>query len=208
LVTRLDRRRKYNQLVQNLNAAGHMVGDMLFKQGHRRIVCAGGGTTIRNYKFDGIVEVFQGHNLKCTIVPDDSALGNSPDYRAIGRQLVNKILALPELPTAIVFSNDERALGGMCALLKAGYVIPEDFSIVGFDNIPGSELFHPALTTVESGYTSGVDATVKMITEQKMGGFYVLPQELIIRESTCSKLAKKACGNKVKKQYTEIPVPV
>jgi DNA-binding LacI/PurR family transcriptional regulator len=183
MVDSLDHRKKYNQLVQDFDTMGKEITDMLFEQGHRNIVCAGGEVR-EDGKFKSIAKNFKGKNIKCSIILEDSYLGDFPDYQAIGRQLIDKILDMPERPSAIIFSNDARALGGMRALRDAGFSIPDDFSIIGFDNIPSSELFHPALTTVESGYLAGAEAAVEMILNQKMNDYYILPGKLIEREST------------------------
>ncbi|MCF6174435.1 MAG: LacI family transcriptional regulator [Victivallaceae bacterium] len=180
LVSTLDRRRKYNQLIKDPRAAGFKMADMLINKAHQHIVCAGSASE----QFDAIEEKFKGSDVKCSTIIEDAPLGDFPDYQAIGRHLVDEILALPDQPTAIVFSNDARALGGMRALREAGFAIPEDFSIVGFDNIPGADLFHPALTTVELGYVAGAEMAVKMIFQRKLDETYMLPQKLIIREST------------------------
>lgn len=54
----------------------------------------------------------------------------------------------PVLPTAYFASNDMVALGAMRALQEAGYEIPKDISIIGFDNLPHSDICSPRLTTV------------------------------------------------------------
>ena len=53
-----------------------------------------------------------------------------------------------KLPTAFFADNDMIALGAMKALQEMGYKIPEDVSVVGFDDLPFSEISNPALTTL------------------------------------------------------------
>ena len=55
----------------------------------------------------------------------------------------------PELPTAFFADNDLIALGAMKALTEKGYRVPEDVSIVGFDNLPYSAISNPPLTTLQ-----------------------------------------------------------
>ena len=55
----------------------------------------------------------------------------------------------PELPSAFFATNDIMALGVMKALHERGFNIPEDISLVGFDNIPMSEMSSPPLTTID-----------------------------------------------------------
>ena len=61
---------------------------------------------------------------------------------------MNELLALPEPPTAILAANDLMALQVLDCILKAGYRVPEDFSVVGFDDIPIASHSCIQLTTV------------------------------------------------------------
>ena len=54
----------------------------------------------------------------------------------------------PEMPTAFFADNDMIALGAMKALQEMGYKIPQDISIIGFDDLPFSEISNPPLTTL------------------------------------------------------------
>ena len=53
-----------------------------------------------------------------------------------------------EHPTAIIFGSDQLALGGMEAIKQSGYKIPEDISVVSFDDLPESATAFPPLTTM------------------------------------------------------------
>jgi DNA-binding LacI/PurR family transcriptional regulator len=59
-----------------------------------------------------------------------------------------------ERPTAVFAANDSMALGVLLALNQAGVSVPEEISIVGFDDIPEAEFFSPPLTTVRQDFTS------------------------------------------------------
>jgi len=65
-----------------------------------------------------------------------------------GRDAMQKILALPEWPTAVMYSNDMTAIGVQHALFEANLKVPEDFSLIGFDDIHLAEYTIPPLTTV------------------------------------------------------------
>ena len=55
---------------------------------------------------------------------------------------------LPDPPTAIVCGNDEMAIGALAEMRAMGLRVPEDVSIVGFDDIRYAEAMNPPLTTV------------------------------------------------------------
>jgi LacI family transcriptional regulator len=65
-----------------------------------------------------------------------------------GYQAMQRILALKERPTAVLTSNDLTAIGAMGAIFEIGLRIPEDISIIGFDDIQLSAFTAPPLTTV------------------------------------------------------------
>lgn len=79
----------------------------------------------------------------------------------------------PTLPSAFVCDDDTIASGAMRALAEAGYCVPEDVSVVGFNDRPSSEVTSPPLTTVNVARASfgaeGVDALAKLIQKRKQG---------------------------------------
>jgi LacI family transcriptional regulator len=58
------------------------------------------------------------------------------------------ILGMKRRPTAVVTANDLTAIGALRVMHKAGVSAPEDFSIIGFDNIELSDVIFPPLTTI------------------------------------------------------------
>src|SRR5258708_16351158 len=75
-----------------------------------------------------------------------SAAGGERPYG--GRQAVRSLLELDFIPTAVICVNDFMALGVLRLLRERGLRVPEDVSVVGYDNIHLSEFTCPALTTV------------------------------------------------------------
>lgn len=65
-----------------------------------------------------------------------------------GYQATQKLLALPQPPTAIFAASDDMAIGALEAARECGLQVPADLSIIGFDDIPQSSLVSPKLTTV------------------------------------------------------------
>jgi LacI family transcriptional regulator len=110
-----------------------------------------------------------------------------PDGYAGGRALLD----LQDRPTAIFASNDVMAMGAMDAIRSRGLRIPEDVSILGFDDIPQAAVVRPALTTVRQPLEHmGRLATQMLIDKlknpEKEIGRVELPAQLIVRDSTSS----------------------
>jgi LacI family transcriptional regulator len=98
------------------------------------------------------------------------------------------LLELPNPPTAIFASNDIMAMGVMDAVRSRGLRIPDDVSIVGFDDIPQAAVVRPALTTVNQPLEKMGRVATQMLLDllrqpDKEAGRIELPTELVIRES-------------------------
>jgi len=99
-----------------------------------------------------------------------------------GNKISNEIKKLKERPTAIFCSNDQMALGLMKGLQKSGIKVPEEISIVGFDNIVAGEYSNPALTTIEQDAIKiGKEAFNGIFKKDKSKK--VIKPKLIIRDS-------------------------
>ena len=104
---------------------------------------------------------------------------------------VKNLINLPEPPTAIFASNDFMALQVMDVILKEGYRIPEDFSIIGFDDIPIASHKRIELTTIDSNTAEtsklAIETLISIINRKpepvKITKILVEPK-LIIRTST------------------------
>jgi len=106
-----------------------------------------------------------------------------------GRHAAHQILSESELPTAIVVANDMMALGAMQEFKGAGLRIPQDISIVGFDDISFASLSEPALTTVCSPRVEigrrAFDALALTMEKPRQQGLEIrIPTYLVERNST------------------------
>ena len=94
-----------------------------------------------------------------------------------------------ELPTAIFAANDLMAIGALKAFAQLQVQVPEDISIIGFDNIPFSDCTYPPLTTIaQPTYQMGqmaVETLLKVIDKKKIQKSVELKTELIERDSVC-----------------------
>ncbi len=105
-----------------------------------------------------------------------------------GYAAAQKLLALPQRPTAVFAANDLSALGAMEAFRQHGLDIPGDISILGFDNIPQASLVYPKLTTVHQPlYAMGQIAVQMLLEHMEMPDREMrqvtLETQLVIRDS-------------------------
>jgi LacI family transcriptional regulator len=112
-------------------------------------------------------------------------------YVDSGRQAAERLLALPaeDRPTAIFAAADLMAIGAMRAVTEAGLRVPEDVSVVGFDDIQLAEHLTPSLTTLRQdkarlGVEAGQALVRLMEGADDAAGVTTLPVELIERGST------------------------
>ena len=100
----------------------------------------------------------------------------------------SKLLDLPNPPTTFFASNDAMAMGVMDAVRNKGMRVPDDISVIGFDDIPQASLIRPALTTIRQPLEKMARVATQMLLEllgqpQKKASRIELPTELIIRDS-------------------------
>lgn len=105
-----------------------------------------------------------------------------------GANAAKRLFSLPQPPTALFCVSDEIAIGAIDWLQEAGYKIPEDISVIGFDDIFLSKVFRPRLTTVHQPIQEiGENATrllLKLINQEALETKHMLlPFEIIERES-------------------------
>jgi LacI family transcriptional regulator len=98
------------------------------------------------------------------------------------------MLDLPNPPTAIFASNDVMAMGVMDAVRNRGLRVPDDVSVIGFDDIPQASLIRPALTTISQPLEKMGRVATQMLLEllsqpQKRTERIELPTVLIVRDS-------------------------
>ena len=106
-------------------------------------------------------------------------------------------------PTAIFASNDLSAFGAMDAARECGFRIPDDISIIGFDDVPQSGLVYPKLTTVRQPLEQMGQVAVKLLLEliqdrSRPPQRVKLPTQLVIRDS-CAPYQPKAMNTGLKR---------
>lgn len=134
-------------IVDNAFAGGYMAARYLLDRGHRDIGAIPGqlarntgGGRHRGYL----------HALKeAEILPNEAWIVQGDFEPASGYHAMQHILAQSHRPSAIFCGGDEMAMGALCAIHEHGLRVPQDISLIGYDNVSHSRYFTPALTTVD-----------------------------------------------------------
>lgn len=134
-------------LINNADAASQAV-EYLISKGHREIGYLQGDFRIKAFRSReaGYTTAMRAAGLP---IKNEYFVVLGTDMNKAYQDMLSYLKRNPVLPTAFYADNDMIAIGAMRALKEKGYRIPEDISIVGFDNLPFSEICSPPLTTME-----------------------------------------------------------
>jgi DNA-binding LacI/PurR family transcriptional regulator len=158
----------------------------LFTLNHQRIAFIAGPMNLESARIrrDAYLS-----GLKSRALSDRSVVEKG-DHRIEGGAIaMRRLLNLPQRPTAVIASNDLTAIGALGAILDAGLKIPEDISLIGFDDISFAHLTQPPLTTVILSRTqlavtafAALEALIR--NENGSQADYLIPTHLVMRGST------------------------
>jgi DNA-binding LacI/PurR family transcriptional regulator len=175
---RIDYEHGITQAVQHLASLGH-----------KKIAFIAGPPRVRSAvaRKQAFVSAMQHHQLKVErrylVTGDHTSNG--------GMTALQSLLALKQRPSAVLCSNDLTAIGVMRQAHHAGLKIPEDLSVIGFDNIWLSDFLVPPLTTVQMSQTELAEVAFHaLLTEAQRedhpleGSQYRLTTSLLLRSST------------------------
>jgi DNA-binding LacI/PurR family transcriptional regulator len=94
------------------------------------------------------------------------------------------VLAGDPRPTAVLATTDQLAFGVLEAARERGLSVPDDLSVIGFDDVPGAAWSRPGLTTVRQPLLEKGEIAGRMLIEERPEREVILPVELIVRGST------------------------
>jgi len=166
---------------------GELAVTHLIQLGHRRIGCISGPSALSPSadRLTGYRNALEAHGI-----PVEEALIVKGDFHYQGGYAAAlQLLTAPAPPTAIFALNDLMAIGAIAAAKKLGKRVPEDVSVIGFDDIDLAPYMSPALTTIaQSKHQMGVVATSLLFERIHNRAlpprFRILGVSLIVREST------------------------
>jgi LacI family transcriptional regulator len=170
----------------NLRGA-RLATEHLLGLGHRRIAMLTGRPDLASAQLRE-----QGYREAMTHagVPVEPALVQVGEYDPrLSAEAAGRLLARPDPPTAVFAANDQSAIATMEVAGRLGMRVPDDLSVVGFDNVPEAALSIPPLTTVEQPIHEmgrrAVEMLINLIQGRELEPTHVtLPTRLIVRQTT------------------------
>jgi DNA-binding LacI/PurR family transcriptional regulator len=178
----------FDDLNGTLHATRYLIG-----KGHRRIVFAGDiSYPWLRRRYEGYRQGMREKKLKPLLITARKAAS----FGEFGQGSVERILSLRSRPTAVVAGNDEIAFGLWRALSRRGVKVPDEISLIGFDDREEAVLMDPPLSTVGVHKEEIGETCMKMLIErlhhpQMAFSQRVLPTEFVIR-GTVRQLRKSA----------------
>ena len=168
-------------------AAAREVAEHLLTLGHRRLAVILGDAThaASTARSRGYAQALAAHGVAM-----DSVTVEQGDFTfTSGEAAMARILARPgPRPTAILAQNDDMAVGAITVAREAGLSVPDDLSVVGFDDSDISRLIMPKLTTVRQPvFDMAVTATaglLKLLAGEEAPAPVMHAHELLVRQST------------------------
>lgn len=179
-------------------AGGYAAMQHLYELGHRAIaiVCGPRRLMDSRLRWKGMRRFAQRAKLQLnpTLIQSLPDISDSASSFEGSRKLTNQFLQSGEPFTAIVAFDDISAFGAIRALSENGFRVPQDYSVIGFDDIPGAALSTPSLTTIRQPMLEmGEYAAECILSSLKpgederpvfVGQSHLMPAELVVRGST------------------------
>jgi LacI family transcriptional regulator/LacI family repressor for deo operon, udp, cdd, tsx, nupC, and nupG len=177
----------YSVRIDNPNAA-KIATSHLIELGHKRIAYIGD-----EFGFQSDSERFSGYQKalsEARLSSDPKLVVYGDGTPGSGSAAMSRLLQLPETPTAVFCYNDREALGAMRAVRESGMRVPDDISIVGFDDLFLSSYMDPPLTTIrQPKHEMGRVATeilFGLLNGDKQPKNHLSSGMLIVRQSTAA----------------------
>ena len=177
---------KINYVDNDNIQAGFETTNYLIQLGHQNIAFVGGSLDLVVTK--DRLEGYKKALMQAGVEVREEYLVQEEFLKEGGQEAVVELFSLPEPPTALVVIDDIMAFGVLSQLHEKGIHVPENVSVVSFNNVMVAEYARPSLTSVEIHiHQLGVEAVqclVDHIREPKKSAKHVLvPHEIIVRDS-------------------------
>jgi DNA-binding LacI/PurR family transcriptional regulator len=158
-------------------------GNFVFHRAPRRRTQLSSRFALDRDRLAGYLDALEKVGLKANDIPIVETWADVPDAAAAGTAAL--LDAIPEI-TAVLAMTDVQALGIMAEAQRRGLRVPEDLSIMGFDDIPESALSHPPLTTISHPITKKGSVAAELLFDETAKRHVVLPVSLVERASVAA----------------------
>jgi LacI family transcriptional regulator, purine nucleotide synthesis repressor len=173
-------------IADNSHLGGYLATRHLIALGHRDIGCIMGpaGRAPATQRLAGFEQAMGEAQL--TVLPEWLQAGEFDC--ASGFNAMQTLLAQPERPSALFVFNDMMAMGAISAIHQAGLKVPEDISLVGYDNVELAQYLSPPLTTINQpkealGRLAVTRLLARINGQQIENRLITLEPDLVIRQS-------------------------
>ena len=151
-------------VIDNAFEGGYMAGRYLIERGHREIGVIPGPLE-RNTgagRLAGFMKAMEEAMIK---VPESWIVQGDFEPES-GYRAMQQILSQPHRPTAVFCGGDIMAMGALCAADEMGLRVPQDVSLIGYDNVRNARYFTPALTTIHQPKDSLGETAFNMLLDR------------------------------------------
>jgi LacI family transcriptional regulator len=183
-----------NSYVAVDNYQGTVMGtEYLISLGHRAIVYLGSRTGSKTHELrrNGYADTCKKYGMEPAFIINRTSSSSIEQGYVLARELFSASCPY----TAIFAASDTTALGVMKAADEAGMAIPQDLSLIGFDNISYSVLSRINLTTIEQPFTalasSAVDTLIRTMEDPACSYSHIILAPTLIKRGTCRDLARQ-----------------
>ncbi|MBP9477698.1 MAG: LacI family DNA-binding transcriptional regulator [Sebaldella sp.] len=179
---------KVDCIIFDIKKSVRKVLDYLMQLGHKKIGFIGGSDVINGETKIDFRQSYYEEYMKEKKLYNENFIRIGAFTPDCGYKYMNEILDEKEFPTAFFLANDSIAIGAYKAVEEHNLTIPNDISIIGFNDISIAQYMSPPLTTVKI-YTDFMgETTVNLLMERikdnrKLSKKVILPTELVIRKS-------------------------
>ena len=169
--------------IDNYNG-GYKAGSYLIKNGHKKIMFLSDNDLCGDHeRYSGFIKALEDNNIEC-LAEDFKHL---PVNKKVRYDYYNILLSQLHNYSAAFCASDVYAIEFMNYLIDHGVKIPDDLSIIGFDNIKECEIVRPRLTTIKQDINARAKAACEVLDElinkKKDVKNIILPVEIVERDS-------------------------
>ncbi|EDQ02163.1 LacI family DNA-binding transcriptional regulator [Shewanella benthica] len=176
----------YDRILDDSEQGGYMATRHLLESGHMNIGMLAGPLDKSNsqHRIAGYHRAMAEANAEV----DERWVQSGEFTYEGGAEAMSRLLDQPSPVTAIFACNDLMVMGAIRVAGKLGLIIPQDLSIIGYDDIPGAKYFNPPLTTISQPLEQLAEQAIAMLlarikTPERESQRTLLPPRLVIRDS-------------------------